>query len=232
MIARRALPALLAAPALAGAAFASPAHGHGLIAGGRAPGAAASTHPASTQPASAQGFACLADPVALLRAGGLNLYLRHATTDRSQADTGRRGDRAGQRNLSEAGRAQATALGEAFRRLAIPVSEVVTSEVFRSLDTAELAFGRVRVERDLIADDYTPGDAGEDARAVSRRLAVPPTPGTNRVLVGHIVPLGLVLGRGLAQAEFPEGAMGVFRPAGGARSEHLGFVRAEQLIAG
>ena len=50
------------------------------------------------------------------------------------------------------------------------------------------------------------------------------------MMVGHIVPLGMVLGRSLAQAEFPEGSIGVFRPLG-ARWEHLGFVRAEQLIA-
>ncbi|WP_051213061.1 histidine phosphatase family protein [Rubritepida flocculans] len=168
--------------------------------------------------------------LALLRAGGLNLYIRHAITDRAQMDTGRRGDRAGQRNLSEAGRRQATRLGEAFRALDIPVAEVLTSEVFRSLDTAELAFGaaRVRVERDLIADDYTPGDAREDARAVSRRLGEP-VAGGNRVMVGHIIPLAMILGRGLAQEEFPEGALAVFRPLGG-RWEHLGFIAAEQLI--
>lgn len=180
-------------------------------------------------PALAQGFSFIAEPVPLLRAAGLNLYLRHAITDRSQVDTGRRGDRAGQRNLSEAGRAQARALGEAFRRHAIPVAEVLTSEVFRALDTAELAFGGGRVERDLIADDYTPGNAAEDAAAVSRRLAEPVA--GNRVMVGHIVPLGMILGRGLAQGEFPEGAMGVFRPGGG-RWAFLGFVRAEQLIGG
>ncbi len=180
-------------------------------------------------PALAQGFAFIPEPLPLLRAGGLNLYLRHAITDRTQIDTGRRGDRAGQRNLSEAGRAQARALGEALRRHAIPVTEVLTSEVFRARDTAELAFGTARVERDLIADDYTPGHATEDAAAVSRRLAEPVA--GNRVMVGHIVPLGMILGRGLAQGEFPEGAMGVFRPGAG-RWSFLGFVRAEQLIDG
>lgn len=183
--------------------------------------------------ARAQGFAFIPDDalLPLLRAGGLNLYIRHAITDRSQVDTGRRGDRAGQRNLSEAGRQQATRLGQAFRALEIPVQEVLTSEVFRAQDTAELAFGRarVRVERDLIADDYTPGSASDDARAVSRRLAQP-VAGGNRVMVGHIVPLGMILGRGLAQQEFPEGAAGVFRPRGG-DWEFLGFFRAEQLIA-
>ncbi len=193
--------------------------------------------PALALPATAPGkaearFSFLPDRegAALLRAGGLNLYIRHAVTDRRQLDTGRRGDRAGQRNLSEAGRVQAMRLGEAFRALRIPIAEVLTSEVFRALDTAELAFGaaRVRVERDLIADDYTPGDALADARAVSRRLAEPVS-GGNRVMVGHIVPLGMILGRGLAQEEFPEGGMAVFRPAGG-RWDHLGMLRAEQLI--
>ena len=180
--------------------------------------------------ASAQaGFLDTGAALARLRAGGLNLYLRHAITDRTQADTGRLGDRGGQRNLSAAGRAQATALGAAFRRLGIPVAEVLTSPVFRARDTAELAFGAAaRVERDLIADDYTPGSAAEDAAAVSRRLAQPVVDG-NRVLVGHIVPLGLVLGRHLAQAEFPEGAMGLFQPTG-AGWRFGGFVTAAQLI--
>lgn len=170
------------------------------------------------------------EALALLRAGGLNLYIRHAITDRAQVDTGRRGDRAGQRNLSAAGEAQARALGEAFRRLAIPVAEVLASEVFRALETAQLAFGaaRVRIHPHLIADDYTSGSATEDARIVSRDLLAAPVTGGNRVLVGHIVPLGMMLGRGLAQQEFPEGSMGVFRPGGG-RWEHLGFVTAEQL---
>lgn len=184
-------------------------------------------------PAAAQSYSFIPDDalLPLLRAGGLNLYIRHAITDRSQVDTGRRGDRAGQRNLSEAGRQQAIRLGRAIRALNIPVSEVLTSEVFRAQDTAELAFGRaqIRIERDLIADDYTPGNASEDARAVSRRLAQPVADG-NRVMIGHIVPLGMILGRGLAQQEFPEGAAGVFRPRGGDWA-FLGFFRAEQLIA-
>ena len=138
--------------------------------------------PLLAAPAAAQ-HAFLPDgqALSLLRAGGLNLYIRHAITDRTQVDTGRRGDRAGQRNLSEAGRQQARALGAAFRALNIPVAEVLTSEVFRAADTAELAFGQARVERDLIADDYTPGDAWEDARAVSRRLAQPSRPAPGRV---------------------------------------------------
>ena len=174
-------------------------------------------------PAAAQSF------MSMLRAGGLNLYLRHAITDRTQSDTGQRGVRAAQRNLSAAGEAQARALGEAFRRLGIPVAEVLTSEVFRALETARLAFGGARIHPNLIADDYTAGDPAADARAVSALLATPVANG-NRVLVGHIVPLGMILGRGLAQQEFPEGSMGVFQPGEG-RWSFRGFVTAEQLIA-
>lgn len=181
----------------------------------------------------AQGFRFIETPqaLALLRGGGLNLYIRHAITDRSQVDTGRRGDRAGQRNLSAAGEAQARALGAAFRRLNIPVAEVLTSEVFRALETAQLAFGaeRVRIHPHLIADDYTSGSAAEDARIVVRELLSAPITGGNRALVGHIHPHGMMLGRGLAQAEFPEGCLSLCRPHG-ARFEHLGFVTAEQLI--
>ncbi len=185
---------------------------------------------AALPPAAAQGgFLPTGQALALLRAGGLNLYMRHAITDRSQIDTGRRGDRAGQRNLSAAGEAQARALGEAFRRLGLPVAEVLTSEVFRALETAGLAFGPGAViHPNLIADDYTSGDAGADARAVSALLGRP-VAGGNRVLVGHIVPMGMILGRGLSQAEFPEGAMGLFRPQASAWA-FLGFVSAGQII--
>jgi len=121
-------------------------------------------------------------------------------------------------------------LGQAMRALNIPVAEVLTSEVFRAKDTAELAFGMglARVQPELIADDYTSGSATDDARAASRLLERP-VPVGNRVLVGHIVPLGMILGRGLAQQEFPEGSAGVFRPRG-SNWEFLGFFRAEQLI--
>ena len=45
-----------------------------------------------------------------MQAGGTVIFLRHAATVQSQVDSGRLGDRAGQRNLSETGREQARAL--------------------------------------------------------------------------------------------------------------------------
>lgn len=171
--------------------------------------------------------------VAALRAGGTVVYLRHAITDRSQADTGDLARREGQRNLSAAGRAQAEAIGQAMARLRIPIGDVLASPVFRARDTAELAFGasRVRIDDVLTADDYTP-DAALLARRIAetrRRLTLRPASG-NDILVGHIVPLGMVLGRGLAQSEFAEGTLAIFRP-GGDVPDLMGFLHAGQLIA-
>jgi phosphohistidine phosphatase SixA len=168
--------------------------------------------------------------VAALRQGGVVVVLRHGITDRSQRDTGDLASRAGQRNLSEAGRAQSLRLGRAVVALAVPLGQVLTSPVFRARDTAELAFGaRAALEPLLTADDYTP-DAQRLARQIEwlrERSGRPSAPGVTDVLVGHIVPLGMALGRGLAQAEYPEGALAVFAPGG----RLLGILAPEALFA-
>jgi phosphohistidine phosphatase SixA len=173
------------------------------------------------------------DPVraiALMQAGGLNLYMRHAITDRMQRDTGRRGDRAGQRNLDERGKAQAAALGQAFRRLNIAVSWVATSEVFRARDTAEIAFGaaNVTVVDALIADDYTPRDPMADAMGVRQLLNRAPESG-NAMFVGHIIPFGLIMGFSFSQSGFAEGAVALLKPSG-ERPELIGIINAEAMI--
>jgi phosphohistidine phosphatase SixA len=168
--------------------------------------------------------------IAALRAGGVVAVMRHGITDRSQVDTGDLTNRAGQRNLSAEGRAQSLRTGRAVAALGIPLGQVLTSLVFRARDTAELAFGALAViEPNLTADDYTP-----DAVLLRERIAWlgarsvrPSAPGATDVLVGHIVPLGMMLGRGLAQAEFPEGSFAVFAPNRGLR----GILAAETLWA-
>ena len=183
--------------------------------------------PAAASTAKGEAAAAL---VAALRAGGHVAVMRHAITDRSQVDTGDLLNRAGQRNLSEAGRAQSRRLGAAFAALHVPLGEVVASPVFRARDTAEIAFGaRAQVEPMLTADDYTP-DAAQLARQIAwlrARVGVPSVPDATDVLVGHIVPLGMMLGRPLAQAEYPEGGMAVFAPGG----RLLGILSAESLAA-
>jgi phosphohistidine phosphatase SixA len=54
-------------------------------------------------------------------------------------------DGARQRNLTDAGRADARAIGAAIRALGIPIGRVLASPFCRTRETAELIFGRATV---------------------------------------------------------------------------------------
>lgn len=170
--------------------------------------------------------------VAAMQDGGKVIYMRHAATNQNEVDTGRLGDRAGQRNLSTAGIAQAKALGDAFRSLQIPMGEILTSPVFRARDTGELAFGeRVQVTMDLVADDYAGQNVAAMINATRRLLRTLTPPGDNRILIGHRTPLEMVLQRSFPDTVLPEGAMAVFVPAGPSNEPRLlGTIAAERLI--
>jgi phosphohistidine phosphatase SixA len=186
---------------------------------------------ASTRSAAAQSEAEVL--VAAMQDGNKVIYLRHAATNQNEVDTGRLGDRAGQRNLSPAGIAQARALGDAFRSLNIPMGEILASPVFRARDTAELAFGagQIEVSMDIVADDYAGPDLRAMLQATSRLLRAFTPPGDNRILVGHRTPLELVLKRSFPDTVLPEGAMAVFLPDGiASEPKLLGTITAERFI--
>lgn len=83
-----------------------------------------------------------------LRGGGAVALFRHATAPGGGDPPGMRlGDCSTQRNLDEAGRAQARRIGEAFRAEGVLVGAVLTSRWCRAAETADLAFpGRARAE--------------------------------------------------------------------------------------
>lgn len=77
-----------------------------------------------------------------LRQGGHVLLFRHAIAPGGGDPVGfRLGDCSTQRNLDEAGRRQARAIGNAFRQREIPIARVLASRWCRSTETAQLAFG-------------------------------------------------------------------------------------------
>lgn len=79
-----------------------------------------------------------------LRTPGAVVVLRHSYAPGAfDPPDARLDDCSTQRNLDEAGRAQATRIGEAFRHHGIAVGAVLSSPRCRCLDTARLAFGRV-----------------------------------------------------------------------------------------
>ncbi len=154
-----------------------------------------------------------AELLAVLREGGYVIYFRHAITDFAQTDSDLSdlSNCATQRNLTEEGRAQALLIGESIGALAIPIGEVLSSELCRARQTAELAFGRATLTPDL-SSYGTAGSETEELRrieALRRLLATPPAPGTNTVLVGHQFNIGDAAGISLA-----EGEAAVFLPLG------------------
>ncbi len=82
----------------------------------------------------------------LLERGGQVLFLRHAMTTPGIGDPPefKLADCATQRNLSEAGRAQARRLGEALKQRNVAVEVVLASPWCRCIETAKLALGGSR----------------------------------------------------------------------------------------
>jgi phosphohistidine phosphatase SixA len=171
---------------------------------------------------------------AALRQGGHVLFIRHAITDRRDRDSGVLGERVGQRNIIAAGRDQSRRLGAAFRALPVPHGRVLAGPVFRARETAEIAFGAANVDTvtDLVADDYAAGlDYGAIVAAMRRRLATPPPPGLNTVLVGHRTPLEHYVGASLPDTIMPEGAIAVITPRGEGVFGWRGSLTTERLAA-
>jgi len=136
--------------------------------------------------------------VARLRAGGVTVYFRHAATDFSQNDSRYvHGDCTTQRNLTDAGRADARAIGAEIRRLRIPIGDVLASPFCRTMETATLTVGRATE-----SPEARGGPAEADRYAELRRmLATPPAKGTVRVVSSHGNPFRALTGTQLAEGE-------------------------------
>jgi Histidine phosphatase superfamily (branch 1) len=146
-----------------------------------------------------------------LRKGGYILYFRHTATDFSKNDDAMTGyeDCASQRNLTEPGRAQARAIGENIRALAIPVPKVLASPYCRTVETAMLIFGRAEKSSDVRGG---PGTANGPERYAGLRklLSTSPPAGTNLAIASHGNPFHAVAG----PPYLAEGEAAVVRPLG------------------
>jgi broad specificity phosphatase PhoE len=181
--------------------------------------------PASAAPA-ADSLADLSSVLRELRKGGLVIYFRHGPTNQ----TGSNDEAADvlkcetQRNLSDAGREQATQIGNAFRELRIPVGTVTTSPFCRTKDTAKLAFGRFTVDNDLyFAIGADVGETKRFTESLQRRLSTPPAQASNTVIVSHSANLREATGIWPK----PEGVAYVFRPLSGGKFEAIAMILPE-----
>ena len=95
------------------------------------------------------------DALRALAAGGVAVLIRHNIAPGSGDPPGFRiDDCATQRNLSEAGRSQSAALGNALRDRGVRITEVRSSRWCRALDTARLAFPDRAVAPDPLLDSF------------------------------------------------------------------------------
>jgi phosphohistidine phosphatase SixA len=147
--------------------------------------------------------------LAELRAGGRVVFFRHAATDFGENDSRMAGfdDCAHQRNLVDKGRDDARKIGIAIRTLGIPIGRVMASPFCRTVETAELAFGRAERMNEA---RYATGTAGPERYADLRALLGTRPAKDNTVIVGHGTPFYALTGVRLA-----EGEVAVIRPLEG-----------------
>jgi len=156
-----------------------------------------------------------------LRRGGYVIYLRHTSTDFGQNDDGMTGyeDCARQRNLTDAGRGEARAIGATIRALGIPIGRVLASPFCRTRETAELIFGRATVSNAVRGG---PAQADDDRYAELKALLSTPVPGgVDLAIVSHGNPYRAVVGG----PYLAEGEAAVIEPRGKAGFRVVGQIR-------
>lgn len=140
-----------------------------------------------------------------LRRGGLCLLMRHAATEPGLGDPPgyRLGECRTQRNLSEAGRAEARRVGERLTRERVAIERVFSSPWCRCRETAELAFGRFEEWEALSSVFDFPERERDYSERVKKRIAdlSRRAPRANVVMVTHNVNIAALTRESVAPAE-------------------------------
>jgi phosphohistidine phosphatase SixA len=123
-----------------------------------------------------------------LQAGGHVLVMRHASSPGDVPQKPNPDNVPPERQLDETGRKTAAAMGEALRRLKIPVGEVLTSPAYRARETARLArLPNAQVIPELGEGPQSMQGAVDRAQTEWLQKKVKALPrGTNTLLVTHV----------------------------------------------
>jgi phosphohistidine phosphatase SixA len=123
-----------------------------------------------------------------LQSGGHVIVMRHASSPGQIPEKPNADNVPPERQLDEKGRSTATAMGDALRRLKIPIGDVMTSPTYRARETARLA---------RLPNPRPATEVGEGPQAMQGAVAPAQTEwlqkkvtefpkGTNTVLVTHV----------------------------------------------
>ena len=125
--------------------------------------------------------------VKALQAGGHVIVMRHASSPSQIPEKPNPDNVPPERQLDEQGRRTATAMGEALRRLKIPIGETLTGPAYRTRETARrmgLPNPRPAAELGEITGPMLPASKAQ-AEWLQKKVTELPR-GTNTVLVTHV----------------------------------------------
>jgi broad specificity phosphatase PhoE len=153
----------------------------------------------------------------LLGAGGYVIVFRHGATHADQADTDplNLDDVAKQRQLNDTGRADAKAVGEAFKAAGIPIGKSYSSRFQRAVETARLIGGKEpQTTLDITEGGLvvSPNENNRRTQALRALVATPPDPGTNTLVITHKPNILDAFGKDWF--EIKEGEASIFKPEG------------------
>ena len=166
-----------------------------------------------------------------LQNGGYVIFIRHPKTNPDQADTDplNLDNIKTQRQLSDEGRQQARALGEAFRTLNIPVDKVISSKFRRAYETSKLLdVAEVKTSIDVTEGGLvvSPNENNRRSKALRTLLGTTPPPGKNTVIVSHKPNLADAAGKDFV--DMSEGEAAIFKPESDGKFRLVARVTAEK----
>jgi phosphohistidine phosphatase SixA len=172
-----------------------------------------------------------AELINALRGGGYVIVIRHGATPTDQADTDplhlENVDK--QRQLTDAGLAQARSIGDACRKLKIPVGAVYTSMFNRAVETGKLlGLGEGKASIDFSEGGLVVSSIENNRRAEAlRKLAATlPPPRTNVVVVTHRPNILDAFGKDWFEVK--EGEASIFQPDGAVGYKLIARLQADE----
>ena len=171
--------------------------------------------------------------VGALQQGGYVIVFRHGATNRDQADTDplHHDNIAQQRLLSDKGREVARQVGEAFKRLGIPLGKVYTSKFNRAAETGKLVSGGdVTSTLDITEGGLvvTPIENDRRAEALKKLAGTMPEAGENTLIVTHKPNILDAFGKDWFEVK--EGEASVFKPDSAGKAVLIARVQAADWI--
>jgi len=171
--------------------------------------------------------------VGALRQGGYVIVCRHGATNRNQADTDplHPDNIAQQRLLSDKGKEVAQQVGEAFKKLGIPLGAVYTSKFNRAVETGKLVSGgEVMSMLDITEGGLvvSPIENDHRAEALKKMVGAIPEAGKNTLIVTHKPNILDAFGKDWFEVK--EGEASIFKPDSTGKAVLVARVQAADWI--